>query len=152
MKRFLFIYLISRVFCLDFFKFPGPLCKSVESNYCFSPIFRPEFTSSNPFIPSLPTSRPTFCSRSYIMDNFGIRIESPSFPKEYLNNEDCSYFIQLTHSDICFLQVDFTKFSVGNSLGFCSGDYVLINGEGICGKLTGTYLHIYVSQLAGQKN
>ena len=113
---------------------------------------RPDFTSSNPFIPSFPTSRPRFCSRSYIMDNFGIRIESPAFPKEYLDNEDCSYFIRLTHSDICFLQVDFTKFSVGNSLGFCSGDYVLINGEGICGKLTGTYLHIYVSQLAGQKN
>ena len=76
------------------------------------------------------------------MDNFGIRIESPGFPKEYLINEDCSYFIRLTHSDICFLQVDFTKFSVGNLLGFCSGDYVLINGEGICGNLTGKMNHV----------
>ena len=104
---------------------------------------RPDFTSSNPFIPSVPTARPRFCSRSYIMDNFGIRIESPGFPKEYLINEDCSYFIRLTHSDICFLQVDFTKFSVGNLLGFCSGDYVLINGEGICGNLTGKMNHVY---------
>jgi hypothetical protein len=99
----------------------------------------------NPFLPNSPvpvvvsTSRPTYCSRTYLTAG-PVRLTSPGYPNAYLNDDDCLYTMQFTRSDICFLQVDFHNFGLQRSID-CQGDRLEISGNRLCGLLTGTVLY-----------
>ena len=78
----------------------------------------------NPFLPKPNRpSRPKYCSRTYFLSH-PIRLTSPNYPKEYLNDENCSYFLHFDRSDICYISMTFNRFSVGLSSDLCSGDYL----------------------------
>ena len=85
------------------------------------------------------SNRPPFCSRSYIASP-DIRIYSPNFPAPYLNNERCSYTIRFTRDDICHFRLNFISFEVEPSIG-CTKDYLVVNGERVCGTPTGAALY-----------
>ena len=78
----------------------------------------------NPFLPEPNRpSRPKYCSRSYFLSH-PIRLTSPNYPKEYLNDDNCLYFLHFDRSDICYISITFNRFSVGLSSDLCSGDYL----------------------------
>lgn len=105
------------------------------------PTYRPPLIQITPTYPpgqQRPTGKPTFCSRTFLVDS-PIRITSPHYPRRYLDDETCEYRVQFSRSDICFLRVTYVSFSLEKSTS-CSKDSLMINGNKICGRQAGSVL------------
>ena len=70
-----------------------------------------EFPNSSNFpavVDRFPT-KPSLCDRTLSLSE-PVRISSPNFPSEYLDNESCNYFLQVTLNNICFVRINFISF------------------------------------------
>jgi len=55
-------------------------------------------------------TKPTFCSRSFVLSSEPIRISSPNFPNQYLDDEFCEYELEISRPNSCFVKINFLSF------------------------------------------
>ena len=69
----------------------------------------PKSGAEFPVADRFPT-KPTFCSRSFVLSSDPVRISSPNFPSQYLDNEFCEYELEVSRPNSCFVKINFLSF------------------------------------------
>ena len=69
----------------------------------------PKSGAEFPVAERFPT-KPTFCSRSFVLSSDPVRISSPNFPSQYLDNEFCEYELEVSRPNSCFVKINFLSF------------------------------------------
>ncbi|XP_050733505.1 uncharacterized protein LOC127007040 isoform X2 [Eriocheir sinensis] len=90
--------------------------------------------STNCLGPVLPPISPGECDTTVTLPQF--RLNSPSYPVRYPPSTDCTTTVLRSSADITSLFLDLVDFELGTTLG-CTGDYLEVGGERLCGVLTG---------------
>ncbi|XP_013788246.1 cubilin-like [Limulus polyphemus] len=80
-----------------------------------------------------PDLSPVYCNKRFSSKEFEIR--SVNYPINYDNNLDCRYTILRFSDFVCKLEFTFKEFQIPNSPS-CSDDYLEVEQERLCGKLT----------------
>lgn len=75
---------------------------------------------------------PADCDETFQSSEFNI--QSPNYPKNYINQANCKYRIIRQSDDICSLNFTFISFDVESSEN-CQYDYMEINGQKMCGTI-----------------
>lgn len=91
-----------------------------------------------PHINSIISTRtlPSCCINVYNQKRF--YIISPGFPNSFDHYNDCLYFIERSHSNICRLRIELKYFHLGNWQNRqCKQTFIEIDGQRFCGCKTG---------------
>ncbi|KAI1305239.1 Cubilin [Halotydeus destructor] len=114
---------------------PGVSSNSGQSAFGTFVQLPPPSEQSNqyPFMNSFPVA--PSCDK-LINDTF-FDIKSPQYPMRYESGSKCVYTIRKAHDNICYLDIVFGHFDVGDTrFGTCDkSDYVSVEGEKFCGHL-----------------
>ncbi len=125
---------------------PPPPSKTQQQQQTSTPI------SSNPVFVPPPNSKPNFtptktpavppselvpenifCDQSFTSERF--EIKSPGYPYRYFDSLNCAYQIVKSSERVCRLSILFNYFNVVGEDGACSGDYLDVGREKVCGVL-----------------
>lgn len=92
---------------------------------------------------SFTTTLPSCCINVYNQKRF--YIISPGFPTGANNHNDCLYYIEQHHPNICRLRIEFKYFLMGdwqrNIYNQCAKNFIEIDGHRYCGCKTGTVIY-----------
>lgn len=115
-----------------------PLC--VKSNGLWRNAYPPTITPSTPFIPALPTLA-SCCVNIYNQPNF--YLISPDFPNVARFPNDCLFYVERSHPNVCRLRIEFKYFLLGDwqqpqQQQHCTHSFLEIDGKRFCGCKTGT--------------
>uniref|UniRef100_T1KQ91 CUB domain-containing protein n=1 Tax=Tetranychus urticae TaxID=32264 RepID=T1KQ91_TETUR len=76
---------------------------------------------------------PSSCDKT-ITEGF-FELQSINYPSRYLAGSKCSIIIKKANPSVCHLDLMFIHFDVGS--GSCTNDYLSIDGERLCGSISG---------------
>lgn len=123
----------------------GPKTPPSKTSYQTSSTSKPIMVpppSQNNFLtptktPSLPPNEVVpeniFCDQSFTSERF--EIKSPGYPYRYFDSLNCAYQIVKSSERVCRLSILFNYFNVVGEDGACSGDYLDVGREKVCGVL-----------------
>lgn len=96
------------------------------------------------FLPG-PSTLPSCCINIYNQQTF--YLISPGFPRVSRFPNDCLFYVERLHQNVCRLRIEFKYFLLGESThqNQCTHSYLEIDGQRFCGCRTGT---IYRTQWA----
>lgn len=94
----------------------------------------------SPSFVSAPPTLPSCCINIYNQQTF--YLISPNFPNLSRFRNDCLFYLERTHSNVCRLRIEFKYFLLGDwqqpQPNQCTHSYVEIDGSRFCGCKTGT--------------